>query len=299
MMDFRFSRSTKIISSIVLFFFCWSFGGIFDIVAFAATDDKQPAVINKQLTSQSSSQAQPKSSKPEEKFQKTIDDITQIVSDSSTDTDTKKNKLKTKKSEIETLDTEIRKTFDQTEKKLKDEGLPNEILQRHYDFVKKYEDNLNELKNNLEKIEKAKTKAEVEAEVENTKKFLEKVKPPKKHIPLDPNKLPHRTAEPVWIEPRTSPEEFQKDSQQSLIASRQSKSILVASNGPLTGLLNSPIPDTYDPHPVLLAQATNVPTDADLAETVEAKFTNEIKEITELFNNDPVLIFEFIKNNFT
>ena len=38
--------------------------------------------------------------------------------------------------------------------------------------------------------------------IEKTKAFLEKVKPPKKHIPLDPNKLPHRTAEPVWKEPR-------------------------------------------------------------------------------------------------
>ena len=74
-MDFRYKPVVRVISLAVLFFFCWTFGGIFDIVAFAATDSKQTAGSSKQLTSQSSSQTQPKSQKPEEKFQKTIEDI--------------------------------------------------------------------------------------------------------------------------------------------------------------------------------------------------------------------------------
>src|SRR4030043_2302601 len=165
----------KSIALTVWLFFCWSFGGIFDVVAFAATDSKQTP-RNKQLSNQSSTQGQSNTPKPEEKFQKTIEDIENILTDTITDTDTKKNKLKGKKSEIEAVDVEIKKQFADTEKKLKDEGLPNEILERHYNFVKKYEDNLNELKNNLDEIEKAKgkdeIKAEVKAEVERTKAFL-------------------------------------------------------------------------------------------------------------------------------
>ncbi|MFZ3136223.1 MAG: hypothetical protein WA126_02390, partial [Thermodesulfovibrionales bacterium] len=54
-----------------------------------------------------------------------------------------------------------------------------------------------------------------------TKKFLEKVKPPKKHKPLDPNKLPHRTMEPVFTDPRTSPEQFSIEQRAESIAQRQ------------------------------------------------------------------------------
>ena len=308
-MDLKHNLPIKVISIIVLFFFCWSFGGIFDVVAFAATDSKQTGKSSQQSASsdqQSSASAdQPMAGKPEEKFQKTLEDIEQILIDTSTDTDTKKNKLKTKKSEIESLDVEIKKQFADTEKKLKDEGLPNEILERHYNFVKKYEDNLNELKNNLDTIDKAKDKKETDDAIEKTKQFLEKAKPPKKHVPLDPNKLPHRTAEPVWIEPRTSPEEFQKDSSQYTVASSQGKTnkqkqILVASNGSLKGLIsNQPSAVSYEQptdSPMLLA-AADPPTDTDLAETIEVQFTPAIQAKAQELGNNPVKIYNWVRNN--
>ncbi len=337
-MDLKHNLPIRVISSIILFFFCWSFGGIFDIVAFAATDSQQTP-SNKQLSSQSSSQTQTSTPKPEEKFQKTIEDIEQILTDTVTDTDTKKNKLKTKKSEIESLDVEIKKQFSDTEKKLKDEGLPNEILERHYNFVKHYEDNLNELKTNLDAIQKHSAKSrELSEAIDKTKQFLQKVKPPKKHVPLDPNKLPHRTAEPVWIEPRTSPEEFLKESSQYTVDSGQGKTnsqkqilearqiplsppllkggkgglpndnpILVASAGSLNGLLSTSSTLTKSPLPsagegkgegvLLIAQVSNPPTDADLAETIEVKFTPAIQaKATELGHN-PTKIYNWVRNN--
>jgi hypothetical protein len=293
-MDFRYQPAIKVISVIVLFFFCWTFAGGFD-VAYAVKNSSQHTVDSSQENPTKNTQ-QSKTQKPEEKFQKTLEDIENILADTSTDTDTKKNKLKTKKSEIESLDVEIKKQFSDTEKKLKDEGLPNEILERHYDFVKNYDDNLSELKNNLDAIDKAKTKAEVEAEVEKTKKFLEKVKPPKKHVPLDPNKLPHRTAEPVWIEPRTSPEEFLKDSQKSLVNSHQSKPTLIASAGSLKGLL-SPNSELTTPNYIQVAQASNPPTDADLAETIEVQFTPAIQAKAQELGNNPVKIYNWVRNN--
>jgi len=307
-MDFRFTRPIRIISLTALFFFCWTFGGIFDIVAFAATDSKQSAGSSKQLTSQSSSQTQPKIPKPEEKFQKTIDDIEKILNDTSTDTDTKKNKLKTKRSEIEGLDTAIKKQFSDTERFLKEKGLPPEILDRHYKFVKHYEDNLKELNNNLAAVDKSTTKTEADAAISRARAHLEKVKVPSKRVPLDPNKLPHRTAEPVWKDPRTKPEEFQKDREALAVNSKvlrdykiaslftpHDSPILVASNGSLDGLLTSNVEQRTSNMLIALADP---PTDADLAETVEVNFTNEISQIAEVLNNDPVLIYEFVKNNF-
>ncbi|MFH0711435.1 MAG: transglutaminase, partial [Candidatus Aenigmatarchaeota archaeon] len=172
-MDFRYKPAIRIISLIVLFFFCWTFGGIFDIAY--AIKSEQPSAINSQQkeNNQKSSQgSRPTKQKPEEKFQKTIEDIEKTLADTTTDTDTKKNKIKTKKSEIESLDIEIKKQFAGTEKKLKDEGLPGEILNRHYEFVTRYENNLNELKNNLDAIDKAKDKAETDNAIDKTKKFL-------------------------------------------------------------------------------------------------------------------------------
>ncbi|MBI5676855.1 MAG: transglutaminase family protein [Nitrospirae bacterium] len=75
--------------------------------------------------------------------------------------------------------------------------MPDEIKQRHKDFVKHYDDNLKELNTDLDAIDKAKTEAEINAQIEKTKAFLEKVKSPKKHTPLDPNNLPHQMDEPV------------------------------------------------------------------------------------------------------
>src|SRR4030043_1885676 len=123
----------KPIALVVLFFFCWSFGGIFDVVAFAATDSKQTP-SNKQLSNQSSTQGQSNTPKPEEKFQKTIEDIENVIKEVEKLgrlEDEKWQKLKTKKTELETLDIEIKKQFNDTEKFLKEKGLPPEILDRH------------------------------------------------------------------------------------------------------------------------------------------------------------------------
>ncbi len=312
-----YTPALRITSLVVLFFFSWTFGGLADI-AYAVKN-------NKKL---SASADQPKAERPEEKFTETLDEILEIVQtvqavQTVEEKKTEKEKLKAKKQKIAELDKEIRKQFKDTEKKLKDAKLPAEILQRHYDFVKQYEDNLNELKTNLDDIEKAEGKVEIEAEVEKTKKHLEKVKPKKKHTPLDPNKLPHRTPEVEKKEPRTKPEEFQNDSKQLAVSSNKSKSVLVASNGSLEGLLsknseyyNFPLPSvgedwskwvapnselqnfqTSDLPGFLLAQA-NPPTADDLAETIEVQFTPEIEQLAANLGYKPVKIYQYVGNNF-
>ena len=59
---------------------------------------------------------------------------------------------------------------------LKEKGLPPEILERHYKFVKHYEDNLKELNDNLDAIDKSKKKSDAEAAIGRAKSHLEKVK---------------------------------------------------------------------------------------------------------------------------
>ncbi|MEW6054877.1 MAG: transglutaminase domain-containing protein [Nitrospirota bacterium] len=279
----------KIIAVLILFFFTWTFGGLFDI-AYAVKNSQQ--AIGSRQESKSKGNQQSKPEKPEEKFQRTLDEIEQIIQEVEkvgSLEDEKKNKLKTKKTEIDALDVEIKKQFAETEKKLKDEGLPQEILDRHYNFVKHYNDNLKELKDNLDAIDKAKTENERGKEIEKAKKFLEKVTPPKKHTPLDPNKLPHRTMEPVFIEPRTAPEQFTEGVVKQA-KSNQHKPILVASNGSLDGLLASAN------EPILLA-AANPPTSDDLSQTIEVQFTPAIQAKAAELNHNPTKIYNWVRNN--
>ncbi len=170
--------------------------------------------------------------------------------------------VKAKRTDIEKIDIELRKEFSATEKKLKDAKLPKEILDRHYKFVKHYEDNLAELKANLTGIEQSAKGIAFKKAIQKTKAHLEKTKPPTKHVPLDPNKLPFRTVKAKERAPRLKKEEFKKDfpTQKAPAglrsadfglrnvatagfslrekASRQ-KPFLVASNGSLAGLLPS------------------------------------------------------------
>jgi hypothetical protein len=184
--------------------------------------------------------------------------------------------IKTKRAEIESADSEFRKEFVATEKKLKDAKLPKEILDRHYKFVKHYEDNLKELKTNLAGIEQgAKSKGYRES-IKKAKAHLEKTRTPSKHVPLDPNKLPHRMVKGKERAPRLKKEEFERDfprqrrqgaktadsgllndpfsREMAQILTKglqktayKQKPILVAANGSLAGLLSSnPRPESYD-----------------------------------------------------
>ena len=273
----------KPIAIVVLFFFSWTFAGICN---FAYAIDNLPDTPPQNQSTQTP--------KPEEKFQKTIEDIGAILDDQSIDTATKKAKIKAKKEEIGSLDVEIKKQFAETEKKLKDANLPDEILQRHYKFTKHYEDNLNEMKTNLDAIEKASNEAEFKDNVEKTKAHLERTKPPKRHIPLDPNKLPNRAQKLERKEPRLKKEDFEKDFGTKVASQSQAKPILVASNGSLKGLLSS----DYESQPsVLIAQTTNQPTPDDLAQNIEVQSTPEIIAKAQELGNNPVKIYNWVRNN--
>jgi len=300
----------KSIAIVVLVFFSWTFGGGADI-AFAMKSAEERKLGSSEGKANNSSSQQTKDSsqvsgirdqqterkqKTEEKLQKAVEDIERTLADTVADPGTKKARLKTKKTEIEGHDVEIRKEFAETEKKLKDSKLPDEILQRHYKFVKHYEDNLKELKTNLDAVDKAKTKAEADSNIEKTKKHLGKVKAPRKHQPLDPNKLPHRSPEVKKREPRTKPEEFSSQGPLNARRSTHDAPVLLAANGPINGLFDSPIPNTQSPTPVLLAVAT-LPSAADLAETIEVQFTAEIQAKATELNNNPVKIYNWVRNN--
>lgn len=266
MEGFMFRTHSRVIAAIVMFFFTWTSGGVFS-VAHAAVDAAKKGKAQEQR--------QKKSESPEERFAKLTGDLEETLADPKVDVATKRQRLKASKAEMETLDVDIRKQFAETEKKLKAAKLPPEILERHRKFVKHYDDNLAELKGNIERVEKAKSQTEIEVEVEKTRKHLERVKAPSRHQKLDPNNLPHRQPKAVKREPRMKKEEFEKDLKKDKHAWKSAKRIQVAASGSVAGLL------TAD----------------DLAETIEVQFTPEIKAKALELGNNPVKIYEWVRNN--
>ncbi len=99
------------------------------------------------------------------------------------------------KSELEQTDVNIRAQFKQTEAKIK--NLPSVIQQRQKAFERKYEKNLAQLRSELDSINTAKTNTQFTARTRKLKVFLDKIKPPSRHIKFNPNKLPHRMIHPV------------------------------------------------------------------------------------------------------
>ena len=262
-----FRRHSRTIAAVVLCFFTWTSGGVFS-VAHAAQDAVKKGRAKEQ-------QQQSKTEGAEERFSLLTEELTAVLADPKADVDRKKQRLTAGKGEINALDVEIRKQFVETEKRLKDAKLPAEILARHYRFVKHYDDNLAELKGNIDRVEKAKDKRQAEAEIEKIRTHLEKVKAPSRHQPLDPNNLPHRQPKVIKREPRMKKEDFERDLTKDKHAWRSEKRIMVASSSSLTGLLASD----------------------DLAETVEVQLTPEIKAKALELGNNPVKIYEWVRNN--
>ena len=89
--------------------------------------------------------------------------------------------LKQRQDEIEKVDKKLRKEFKEQEEFLKSKNLPDKILQRHYDFVKQYEENYGKLKENLNKAITTKS-------TKDLKDFIEKAQYKEKPRPIDPNK---------------------------------------------------------------------------------------------------------------
>lgn len=250
-----FHRALRIFSAITLFFFCWTYLPLYAAVAYAATPQ------SKGTMKQSPAAATKGQERPEARFEKTLEDIRQTAAkagektDKGEDASAEIETIKRKRAEIESLDVDFKKAFAATEKKLKNTNLPKEILDRHYKFVKHYEDNLNELKANLDGIGKPSAKShELRAALAKANAHLEKVRPPKKHSPLDPNKLPHRMVKGKERAPRLKKEEFEKDfppqkkgsklaSLQAILAANElkwtrikHKPVLLAFNGPTSDI---------------------------------------------------------------
>lgn len=187
--------------------------------------------------------------------------------------------------------------FSELENFIKQKGLSEEILNRHLEFVRDYEAKYATLMTNLEGVESAQEAptgfwagtvhrlrqamtgaVDREEVVTQTLGFLEANTPRPRKSHFDPHNLPHRTLKADKpIPPKLTPEEWRKAFPQE-----------AGGTGPVSSLLSIATAE---------AAPTSAPTPADLAETIEVQFTPEIRQLAESLNNNPVKIFNWVRNN--
>ncbi len=316
-------RIVRTVSAITLFFFCWTYLSVYQVVAFAAEEQRASQLKRPEF-------ADGGKHSREGRFEETLDSMRANIARAQEkiargeDAALEVEAIKTSKISMESQDVEFKKEFAETEKKLKDANLPQEILHRHLQFVKQYESNLKELKANIDGIDKSVTKTERQSKIEKTKLHLEKVRHQKKEVALDPNKLPHRAVKAKERAPRVKKEEFEKEfgplvsgkpvlalnSSAWMAAQQRHTRTLLAFNGPdsdvplatksggmFEDIAFDPALVAFASSPLLLAQtAPNMPTAADLAETIEVQFTPAIKAKALELGYNPVKIYEWVRN---
>lgn len=185
-----------------------------------------------------------------------------------------------------------RNYFSQIERLIKEKKLAGEILNRHQEMVRDYEAKYKLLIENIEVIESAhddanglwakltgkSKKVDWDGLIGKALTFLEENTPPARESHFDPKSLPHRSLKADRaIAPKLTREEWaralstdgEKTISQSSAAKSKSPSIL----------------------------ATAPPTSADLAETIEVKFTPEIRQLADSLGRNPVRIFNWVRNN--
>ena len=195
-----FNRSLKFFSAVTLFFFCWSFLPLWQAVAWAVETQKSGVSSQKSGGSRNADfgmrNGKPEAATTGDRFEKALESIREKIgkaeekASKNQDFTAEVAEVKAKRADIESADIEFRKEFATTEKKLKDAKLPKEILDRHVKFVKHYEDNLKELKANLDDIEKQKADSrQLRAALTKAKDHLEKTKAPSRHQEARPEEF--------------------------------------------------------------------------------------------------------------
>ncbi len=320
----RYPLALRIISVVTLTFFSWTFLSLWEIPTAIAAEKQKSAAKG-----QSAGRPVSREQRPEEKFEDALEAIRENAdkagkkSDKGEDDSAEREAIRARKTEIEEIDLELKKEFDATEQRLKAAKLPREILLRHAAFVENYTSNVNSLKKELDDIDKAKTKADRKAKIEKVRLDLEKTKPQKKHIPLDPNRLPHKQVRGKEKAPRLKKEEFERDfSRQKSRGGRhvadsrslpdflahqaQYKPTVLAFNETASDIpfnfgnrSSAPQLAFSDATPILLAQqSADLPTPEDLAENgIEIQFTDAIRAKALELGCSPVKLYEFTRNS--
>ncbi len=190
--------------------------------------------------------------------------------------------IRSANSQIKTLYSDIDQSFKDTEKHLKDAKSPAEILARHSKAVTLYQSRQAEFDKIMNKVVQAddsRQNNDRQTALTELNSFMDKYPNARPYQNTDPNKLPFGNPSNKVRKPIESKAQYQA----SLFPPSYNKIMLAG-----------PIPDG-----LVLAQATlpDVPTAQDTAETEDVQLTPSIKAQAAALNNNPVQIYNWVRNH--
>lgn len=173
---------------------------------------------------------------------------------------------------LKTADGPIRESFARVGRHLASASLPEILRQRHRDAEAKYSADFEQLQSHLATLRTAPPgSAEQAAELRRLRAFLDRRVTPDRHQALDPQQLPHRLAVPQARAPRLAAERFDLP-----VEARRA----AAPNVPVAGL----------------STRAALPGPADLAPTVDAALTTEIRAQAASLDHSPLKIYDWVRN---
>jgi hypothetical protein len=188
------------------------------------------------------------------------------------DTQDHLRRLKTARDQLNTAWGEERSALAEIGARLRASGQAAAILERHDAFALQAERMMSEVLASLDAVNSA-PKSQLLDMVRDSKKRIAEAMPPQRHAPLDPQRMPHRRAQPTARKPRLQKAEY----------ADLGNPVRLALNGALTS-------------PLLAQSLADVPTPDDLAETPEVQLTPQIRTLAAALHGSPVEIFNFVHN---
>jgi len=189
------------------------------------------------------------------------------------------NRLLDLNTQVEALNQKALANFAATEADLRAKGLPETVLQRHYQVVEKYKSDFQTLQYYIQKCMQAASLHEQQNAMDQLDGFLKQHQFKPAHQPLDPNNLP-------WGNPDADDTRKPKTNSQDL------SEVIHGEPNPAFMLAKTVFDSVVKP-----AHADNVPGAGDLAETPDVKLTESIKLLAQQLNNNPVEIYNWVRNN--
>ncbi|MFZ6640834.1 transglutaminase-like domain-containing protein [Undibacterium sp. TC4M20W] len=190
--------------------------------------------------------------------------------------------IRSANTQIKAIYSDIDQSFKDTEQHLKDAKLPAEILSRHRKAVADYQSRQTEFNQIMDRVVQADDKGQTsnrQTALTDLSGFMDKYPNAKPHQYTDPNKLPFGSPSNKVRKPNESKAQYQAN----LFKPKSEKLLLAGPPVNAQGSAQSSLP--------------TIPTAQDTAETEDVQLTPAIKAQAAALNNNPVQIYNWVRNN--
>jgi hypothetical protein len=194
------------------------------------------------------------------------------------DASAERHELKQLRQTIKQLDATVREGFAQVEQHIQDHHLDPVILERHQAMVDHYQQELQNLTDELDGLETSGDDNSRLVHAKSAKDRLKAQRNKRPQQPFDPKSLPFQSSEQKARPPKETKDELKQILSQNL-------PVQVAALEITGDMLAQTAASTLNPVP------------ADLSATEDVQITDDIKALAAHLNHQPVAIYNWVRNN--